>query len=345
MQIIQQSIGGARSDMALPHRRGFAYVLLGNKEASLTYPPGSFFEYQSITTNLIDTYPIGNRPGQSSFYSYVHYFKGYPSEVVAKKIRPAPMDNQCWANDNFNWIYFGIEATRKETYPDNIVYQYDPSFPIPNDPPPDPNGTTSHFTQDYPWAQIMVYPRWVDWDAYDFSSSGVSNDYYSGSIVPKPDFEYGQGSLLGLPSVNMSYRFTITNLLSIVRNEENGYDEYYPFECAESIFENQAIIKFGPPIAPTGFCWNDGTVIRGKIAFSSIDVTCTPFPQLGQTEYGYGGFKAKTGSTFSPHSEEDWEVTIESGAIYGPPIDIPQEDNMIIFVNDFWVTEVIPPGG
>lgn len=252
------------------------------------------------------------------------------------------MDNICWANDNFNWVFFGVEATRKETYPDNIVFHYDPTFPVPNDPPPDPNGTTGHFTQDYPWQQMMIYPRWVDWDAYDFSSS----DYYSGTgVVPKTNFEYSNGLL---PSVNMSYRFTVTNFDSIVRNEENNYDEYYPFECAETIFENQAIIKFYPasaPYCPTGFCWNDGTVIRGKIAFSSIDVTCTPIPEPGQSEYGYNGFKANTGSTFSPHSEADWEVTVEDGGMYGPPIDIPQEDNMIVFVNDFWVTEVIPPGG
>lgn len=333
--------------MALPHRRGFALVALGTKVADGSSPPGATWRESTVLSDYQTVTPI-NQPSQPSFYSYQSYFEDYPSELVVK-IRPGPTDNKCWGSYDFNIVRFSAELTTKYTYPDNIVAAYDPTYPEPNEPPPDPNGTTALDEENYPLEELFAYPRWVDEDAYDFSSSGVPYDYWSAlgasTIVPKINFDYGRSFLhASTPPLASSWKFKVTNLLSIVRNEENGYDEYYPFQCAESIFEGQGYIKFQNPGWPSG-CWNTGTVIRGKIAFSSIDVTCTALPELGQTEYGFGGFTAITGSSFSPHSEVDWELTIEDGSIPTPPIDIPQEDNMIVFVNDFWVTEVIPPGG
>jgi hypothetical protein len=129
----------------------------------------------------------------------------------------------------------------------------------------------------------------------------------------------------------------VDNLLSKVLNIETNEYEYYPFTQATT--ELKVTGKFVLNGLWDLCCWNDGTIVRGKVSIYSVDVTTGTLPESGD---GFIGMTAEIGDTFSPHDEIDWEVTIEPG--YTPSeIEIPKVSGKVTFVNDFWVTDVVPP--
>lgn len=324
--------------MALPRRKGYALALLGRLTADGVLPPGSqprgdygAYDYQSISTPRPD--------GQKSFYSYGSYFLDYPPEI-AIKVRPSPSDG-CFGY--FNYIFLSGEQTWTYTYPEPIVTEYDSRY----EDPPNPNGGTGVTTQDYPLTQFeSLYPRWVaDTPAYNFSASGVAYNHWSSVnpfVVPKINYDYGLIGTSSYPPLTSSWFFSVENYESKVYNSNTEDYEYYPFTQDTVEYKGQGYIGFQNNSWPNQ-CFNEGTVISGKVSIYSIDVTVTAKDDPATPGFGFGGISAVTGNTFTFHSELDWTLTIEDGFTPPPLVDIPQVENKITFINDFWITSVTPP--
>lgn len=89
-------------------------------------------------------------------------------------------------------------------------------------------------------------------------------------------------------------------------------------------------------------CWNTGTVIEAKIAYSSIDCTATPKGSPFDLSYGFGGMDIETGETITAEGEQS--VTITLSDPYTPAeVEIPAIDGKITFLTDFWIESVTPP--
>jgi hypothetical protein len=307
------------------------------------FPPGSKPRESIIKDDFQNIpYVAQSGPNQQSFYAYQSYFDDYPSDI-AIKVNPSPTDPSCWGY--FNYINMSGEQTWTYKYPDNIVTEYDPRY----QDPPDPNGTTGTTTQNYPLQEFSSpYPRWKDDEpVYDFSSDGVAYDYWSAMnlvMVPKINYDYGFPGDGGYPPLMSSWSFSADNYESKVWNGDIDDYEYFPFKQDTVKYDGQGFIGFQNSAWPMS-CFNDGTIIRGKVSIYSIDVTVTAVADPSTPGYGFGGISAVTGDEFTEHSELDWEVTISDSFTPPPNIDIPQEENKITFINDFWITEVIPPGG
>jgi hypothetical protein len=156
-----------------------------------------------------------------------------------------------------------------------------------------------------------------------------SHDYI---IVPTG---FGSGS-----TKVFSCELTVTNLESEVMNLDTAIYEYYPF--TQTTFDYKQTAKVVIPIDWDVCCWNDGTVISGTVAFSSIDVTTVALGSYANPSYGFTGMTATTGTTITAGGTSNFTVTISSG--YTPvEITIPTVSGSISFISDFWITSVTPP--
>lgn len=311
--------------MALPNRAVASYVALGKSEDNNPFTDKG--------ESIISDYHGGTgKPGQTEFYSFQHWLKNYPKENLAIIMAPG-----CGGP---GWIE--IEMTTCDydyTYPSDIVYSYDPDPPL-SQPAPDPNGDVGNQTDSVATVGILnqSFPRWHTDDPYDFEAIPFPD------IIPPAgaNFIFTEG-FFGPPYTGFcSYEASVTNLDSEVLNVSTGSPEYYPF--LQTTTELKVTTKFKIKTHPTNIysCWNEGTVIKGKVGFKSFDITADPVPASGTPGYGYGGIEITFGTTSEDAGTEDWEVTWEDGST-AAEITIPRTAGKVTFINDIWVTEVIPP--
>ena len=272
-------------------------------------------------------------PKQTDFYAYQWWYKEYPDEVIVKTHAAAGGE-----------MVIGIRYTStldyESVYPDNIVSSYDPGPPY-YDPVPNPNGTTGTTTSSTT-AVISDFnsPRWHTATEIDLSAYATSFPSFvpeSGVITQVVINTFSNPFLFGGWSIDVS----ATNLDSEVLNLMTTSYEYYPFAQADTTYKQTA--KFKVKLMTEEICcWSEGAVIRGKVAFKSVDATTTALPQTTGGSYGFGGIEIEVGSTYADAGEADWELTIEEGG-ESVEIEIPKVSQSFTFINDFWVTEVIKP--
>jgi len=272
--------------------------------------------------------------GQEDFYSYQWWYKDYPDEILAI-VHKAISDDSPVVK-----IVFTPDPDYKTEYPENYVTSYDPT----TDPVPNPNGESGETTASTINGNVsdFVKPRWHTSTAYDLSSDPVTFL----NMVPPMEFDYGVtsgGSILGITTTNYpkdSYSMNVSTpaLESEVTNIDTGDPEYYPFAQATLTYEKEA--KFKVVYDGEICCWNKGVTLKGKVAYSTIELNATAV-DLG-SGYGYNGMQIETGNAYSPYTEATWEVVVE--ADYEPAeITIPKVEGKAVFINDFYITEVIKP--
>ena len=277
----------------------------------------------------------GTTLGQEDFYSYQWWYKDYPDEILAI------VHQSVGGSQPVVKIVFITDPQYKAEYPDNIVYEYDPT----TDPVPNPNGESGETTAPASYAvPDFPQPRWHTSTAYDLSSDP---DTYI-NMVPPLEFDYGItlfGSALGITTTNYprdSYSMKVSTpaFESEVINLDTLDTEYYPFAQATLTYEKEA--KFKVVYDGEICCWNKGVTLKGKVAYSTIELNATTVELPPGYSYGYHGMQIETGNAYSPYIEEDWEVVIEED--YEPAeITIPKVEGKAVFINDFWITEVIKP--
>ena len=339
--------------MALPPRAAAVYVLL-SKNGDTPYvprPTGTILDNLTGTPIISGILP----PAQPEFYAYQSWFQDYPSETVAKVHLGLSGGGWYIPSDGFgNLIYmtgFDDNLHVESSYPDNIVYEYDPTpYPGPADPVPDPNGDTGEVdstTTGPPNLPGFFYrPRWYLDSAYDVSGQGGQ----ATRVCPEFDYEYyvgptGIGALPGMPVGRIgpwSIDLEVDNFQSEVLNQEDNTYEYYDFAQLTFNFKQTTSLKI--MLDANVCCWNAGTVINGTITFQSIAVETTAIGDRNDLSYPYGfdGMIAKTGSSVSEAGTHSFSITINSG--YTPvEFEIPTLAGSITFVNDFRVDTVTPP--
>jgi hypothetical protein len=309
--------------MALPNRSVDAYVRLGDSENN------NPFTDKNITI-VSDLQGGTSKPGQTQFYSFQHWFKNYPKENLAI-VRPG-----C---GTIGWVVIELTSCDYEyTYPSDIIFEYDPDPPL-SMPVPNPNGDVGTDGGDAgtPGTLPQILPRWHTDDPYDFKAIPISD------IIPTAGatFTHIEGGVPG-QSGFCSYETSVTNLTSEVLNVSTNDEEYYPFLQTTSELKVTTKFKIKPHPDNRYICWNEGTVIKGKVGFKSYDVTCDALPSSSTPGYGYGGIEITFGSTAADAGEEDWEVKWEYGYT-AAEITIPRTAGKVTFINDIWVTEVIKP--
>jgi hypothetical protein len=313
--------------MALPPRSAAVLVQLYNAPSATPKELGVISDFQ--TTG-------GAKPRQEDFYSYQWWFKDYPDEVIVKINKGASVGGGGGVIVAFTYV---TALAYESVYPNNIVTSYTPGAPL-FEPVPNPNGDTGTTTSTYTIAGDFRFPRWHSETAYDFSASPAS---WPGIVPPTSSTAQVIGgtvdlSLFGGWSVDVS----ATNYQSEVFNTTTSAYEYYPFDQATSTYKQTC--KFTVNILNTDVCcWNKGTIIRGKATFKSVLAPTTPLDSSGGTTgFGYGGIEIAYGATYAAAGDAVWEVTIEDG--FEPTeIEIPKVSGSITFINDFYVTEVVPP--
>ena len=286
---------------------------------------------------LSDLQTVGGTIGQDDFYSFQWWYKDYPKEMLSI-VHLATLDGIVPVVK----IVFTPDPEYTTEYPENFVGSYDPD----TDPVPDPNGESGETTADSinGSASDFDLPRWHTSTAYDLSSEPL---VYS-NMVPPLEFNYGvteSGSVLGVTTTNYpkdsySMKVSIPANESEVINDNTGDPEYYPFAQATLTYEKEA--KFKVVYDGKICCWNKGATIRGKVAYNTIELNATAIELPADSGYGYAGMQIETGNAYSPYIEADWEVLVEDD--FEPPeIEIPKVDGKAVFINDFWVTEVVKP--
>lgn len=322
--------------MALPNRKGAVYAWLANPAV---YPQGRTQLDGSILDDPQFVVPPGEPqppiPKQRDFLSYRHFFPSYPPGF-AVKVKAGGGGQQIG-----NRIQFRASSEMEIKYPTGAEVVYNPTPPPlgPGDQPPNPNGTTGIYEESRDFGVIDVLPRYVTDAPFSFSS-GANYDWYNGNIVPTKDTRYVAGTT-GFDGFTIwgSWDVSVTNLMSRVLNFETGEYEEYPY--AQATTDVKVTTKIKAINDWDICCWNDGTVVSGKIAIWTLDATTKTNPETGT---GWFGMFVDTGTTFSPHTELDWSVTIEEG-FDGPEIEIPKVQGKVTFINDIWITSVTPPPG
>ena len=341
--------------MALPPRAAAVYVKLSKNDenGAVARPTGTTF-----ASPVVVSYVPGEEyvpPAQPNFWASQIWYKDYPEETVAK-VHLGLVDTffyQPLSSTFGNRIYlfgFSNNISRDSTYPDNIVYEYDPTTPSPADPVPDPNGTVGTITTTISNLSTAgpQYPRWQATDtAYDLGNAQVG-------FVPQFDTEYYilPAGFIGSSSPYYQYTgpwsvdVTVENFQSEVFNQETETNEYYDF--AQPSFDYKQTAKVKVYLDTNVCCWNEGTVITGNIGFQSISVATTA---LGRTKtvtpdpsysYGFAGMIATTGSSAVAAGTQSFSVTVSNS--YAPiEIEIPTVAGAISFINDFSVDSVTPP--
>jgi hypothetical protein len=319
--------------------------MLGNPATYATiFPPGStVLPTVNPTHNFIDTqatfydnYPTVFIP-QPNFEAYQDWYPEYPNECISKisqgvvstvnYVRPASATT------------YAVEST----YPTNIVYYYDPAPPV-SDPVPDPNGTVGSFNGTTSGASLTksLFPRWHTDSPYDMAGSSSYDYWQSGGYFPLKSHDYiiVPTGFANSGTKVFSCDLTVTNLESEVMNLDTAIYEYYDF--TQTTFDYKQTAKVVIPIDWEVCCWNDGTVINGTVAFSSIDVTTVALGYYFSPGYGFTGMTATTGTTITAGGTSNFTVTISSG--YTPvEITIPTVSGSISFISDFWITSVTAP--
>jgi hypothetical protein len=320
--------------MALPNRKGVVYVYLADPDR---YPQGQSVLNDTVFGDEQKTYTPPDSPPrppkQGDFYSYREFFPGYPPGLVVKVASNIPI--------NGHFIQFEYKVDIEIKYPTGAEVAYNPT-PPPDGPgqlPPDPNGETATYEEDVPWLNLFITPRYFTDEPFSFSS-GANYDWYAGSVVPLKDNSYLASSEgTGAPRSPITWEATVENLLTRVLNLETDEYEEYPYKQATT--DLKVNVKVRPKKIDNNICcWNKGTVINGKMAIWTIDLTTRTNPETG---YFWAGMWYDTGSTFSPNTELDWSVTIDEG--FTPAeIEIPRIAGKAAFINDIWITSVTPPG-
>jgi len=291
----------------------------------------------SIYSSYVDTYvpPSFHPPSQYSFYAYQHYFPDYPKENTVLTFK---FNGGLNAFDGVTFFEIGwtnyVNATL--TYPDNIVTAYDPGAPY-YEPAPNPNGTVGLFNfteQDYPpGGARSIWPRWVDSTAYSYKDG---NSFYmetpqSGDVHSINTLYYYS------PNQPWSYDISVANGDSEVYNYSTSSFEYYPYTQATTEFKSTSKLQLKGLLAYGDYCcWNEGTTVKGKVQFYSVDIieaAAWPTP---------GYFTFTIGEDYQEESTADWEYTVEEDHEIDP-IEIPKVAGRITFLNDFWITEVTAP--
>lgn len=328
--------------MALPPRAGARQVMLGNPATYATiFPPGStVLPTANPTHNSIDTeatfyFPEPAwPPRQQSFSAYQDWYSEYPNECVVK------VSQGVTSTVNYVRPNSGT-ASIASVGPTDIVYEYDPAPPV-SDPVPDPNGTTGNFsnTQGGGIAGPLVFPRWHTDAAYNMAGGSSYDFWRAAGYFPLKSHDYivtPAGG--GIPSC-CSASLTVTNLQSKVLNLDTDLYEYYDFQ--QATFDYTQTGKLIIPLDWEVCCWNNGTVITGMVAFSSLDVTTEPLGDNFDPNYGFQGMTATTGTTVTAAGTAGFTVTINSG--YSPvEITVPTVAGSISFISDFWITSVVAP--
>jgi hypothetical protein len=276
--------------------------------------------------------------GQEDFASYQWWYKDYPDAILAVTSLGALSGGILPVVK----IVFTPEPEYITKYPENYVTQYDPD----TDPVPDPNGEDGETTSSATNGAVSDFatPRWHTSTPYDLSVNPT--EYLN--MVPPLEFDYGytdSGSVLGVTTTNYpkdsySMKVSTPSNVSEVINENTGDPEYYPFSQATLTYEKES--KFKVVYDGEICCWNKGVTLKGKVSYSTVDLISTALENPAGSGYGYGGLQIETGDTYEAHSEATWEVVIEED--YEPAeISIPKVEGKAVFINDFYITEVIKP--
>lgn len=323
--------------MALPPLIGNVYAVLGG-ETWYNYRPGTYpiVSDEQFTNLPSDDQPLP--PKQQIFFSYQWYFKDYPSELIV--ITP-------------DYPLFGPVHTRLETanyydfentYPNNLVTQYSPLEECGVDPDPNPNGDIGRFQideHDITWnGYFAIFPRWHTDTPYDFSSETFfytpqPGDYYEAYAGIPYEMTGEPKAMTSAWTYNLSMPSPESPVVNLCTSETDS------FPTAQPTIEVRNQAKFR--INPSGFfcCWNEGTILRGKVAFKSVNVMDYAPLGLGTSSWG---ISFTIGGDFAAAGEADWEITLTAD-FEMEGVEIPLVAEQITFINDFWVTEVIPPGG
>ena len=322
--------------MALPKRNGAVYAWLADPNQ---YPQGAYrLEGHTVADeqNIVFPDPQPLPPRQGTFFSYVEYFAGYPPGFTVK------VKGSTFGNPIGNTITFGATSELEIKYPTGAVSSYNPTPPPagPGDQPPDPNGTTGIYEESSDLGAIPALPRYVSAAPFSFSSGANYDWYVSQNVVPEKDRRYDAGAA-GFDGFGIvgSWDVSVENLMSRVLNLETNEYEEYPY--AQATTDVKVTTKIKAINDWEVCCWNKGTVVSGKIAIWTLDATTKTNPETGT---GWFGMFVDTGTTFAPHTELDWSVTIEEG-FDGPEIEIPKVEGKVSFINDIWITSVTPPPG
>ena len=332
--------------MSFPPIGGNILVLLGNPVSYSSFPAGATVRPPQLLPGPSESYVNTSYfyypeptwpPRQDSFGASNMPFDGYPNEcvvVVPNLFLPSA--------GTTNYIRpLGDQAAIASTYPANIVYSYNPASPN-FDPVPNPNGTVGNYsgTGGNSTAGILVFPRGHTDTPYDMSKSASYDFWQNSGYFPLKSHDYiVTPTGAGLPGC-CSASLTVTNLMSEVMNTHTGLKEYYYFDQAS--FDYTQTGKLVIPIEWVVCCWNDGTVINGTAAFSSIDVTTVALGNSSPPGFGFSGMTATTGTTITASGTANFTVTISSS--YTPVIiNVPVVSGKITFITDFWITSVVAP--
>jgi hypothetical protein len=349
--------------MALPPRGAAVFVSLSG-EAGSPFPP-----YRTQGNVFNSFIQIGDpalnepkAPSQPSFWGSQVWFSNYPEDAVAKVHLGllGSLGNSDWPTaydlnvTGGNLLYMEGFTGNVEvitTFPNNIVYSYDPTpAPGPADPVPDPNGGTGNTTTTYTltWGgsgalpAISFLPRWHTDTAYDISTIGTLSSVTNGYCPLFNSYYYitPGASLYGRA---FSIDVTVTNQQSKVLNEQTSLYEYYDFAQTTFSYKQTAKVKLKlSQLCGTTSCWDNGTVITGTVSFQGLDVTTEPVGNPTDSIYGFSGMYANTGSTVTAAGSQSFSVTVSSS--YTPvEITIPAVSNKITFINDFRIDSITRP--
>lgn len=345
--------------MALPPRAAAVYVLLSKPDTD----PGTPRDTGTAINSLNDMgTPEPYAPGQTSFYASQRWYQDYPPDAVAKVHLgivstgpPTPYFPAVGAYGNRIWMdKFTDNQAIETTYPDNIVYAYDPTpSPGPAEPVPDPNGDVGNgdFDSTTPITAPgqFYYPRWNSDPAYDVTNSGT----FEGTVWPKFSTDYlitpnGFTTYSGGPTQfgPWSAELTVTNFQSKVLNQQTSAYEYYDF--TQTTFEFKQTTKVKVYLDANICCWNSGTIISGTVKFQSVSVTTAA---VGANQFGvldltashnFGGMMVTTGSSATDAGTASYSVTVD-GSYVPVEITIPTQSGTLTFINDFSVDSITPP--
>lgn len=347
--------------MSFPPVTRKAYAALGGYTFFPTQPPGTSGRTPSRFSGLdfVDT-TAGLTPPivqtyQQPFYGSVWMFPEYPDEILSPLVGGGYFPFIGLADP---YVTLTAKTQTKEwdwKYPKDYVDEYNPTPPPdgPGDPIPDPNGVVGTASGSGPGVMSTgFFPHWHTEASYDWGTSLVG--WPPGAQdVPDPSVTYTIEMPVAPHALYFpwSVDFTVNNYDSRVLNDETSEYEFYPYTQATFEVKNTAevVIDFNTNLGGSSphdmCCWLEGCTIKGKVAFANIDATLEAV-SLGYDEthgdYGFGGMTFQPDGSPEATTEEEWEV-VYSSSFTPVKIEIPRTAGKITFLNDFWITEVIPP--
>ena len=320
--------------MALPPVEVTRFIFLGNEDGTTARADGN------VLDNFVYT-GSGTPPHQPGFFGYQHYYPNFPREALSIKFK---LTGGIYpSNEGTSWTKFkfktGVDSSL--TYPIYIT-DYSP-LPCGTDPVPNPNGSAG--TIDYPEVEasyssdLYIFPRWDTDTPYSFHDDPTR----FAQLVPVTGTVYtvgaGASTLPDVYTKPWTWDVTGYNAQSLVLNNCTDDYELYNMAQATTVFKLNSQIKFNASTFKY-CCWNKGTVVRGTVAFSSVNVDAvTITDDDGDNWYG---MTMTIGDVFAEAGTANWEFTIQEG--HDPDyVDIPSVNGCVVFVDDFWITEIIPP--